>query len=90
MTVTNPEDIRAQANRERGARIAHWREVRDLSQTELALTVGTQKSEISRWETGLRRPSVAAIARLADALDVDWHVLEFGYSAPGDPDQTPP
>jgi transcriptional regulator with XRE-family HTH domain len=82
MTVTDPEEVKDAVRHDIGRRIAKHRKATGLSQTELALVIGTQKSEISRWENGWRRPSLEAIARIADALGVDWRILEYGHTDP--------
>ena len=84
MTVTDPQEIKAEVRRVLGCRIAAHRKAAGLSQTELALCIGTQKSEISRWENGHRHPSEEAIGRIADALNVDWRLLAYGHTD-GDP-----
>lgn len=76
--MTNPDDIKAAIRRDIGRRVKHHRKAAGLSQTELALHIGTQSGEVSRWETGQRRPSPDNIALIADALDVDWRILEYG------------
>jgi transcriptional regulator with XRE-family HTH domain len=51
------------------------RELRGLSQTELAERTGLKPSAISHFETGQRAPSLANLIRLADALDVPLDTL---------------
>jgi len=42
-----------------------------MSQEELALDAGMKRSYLSDLERGTRNPSVRALGRLADALNVD-------------------
>lgn len=51
-------------------RLRAARELRDLSQTDLANRTGLQPSAISHFETGKRSPSFDNLRRLADALAV--------------------
>jgi transcriptional regulator with XRE-family HTH domain len=47
------------------------REAAGLSQDELGLRAGVGVSNVSRYESAKRDPSVRTVARLADALGVD-------------------
>jgi transcriptional regulator with XRE-family HTH domain len=61
-----------------GDRIKELRTELGLSQAELAQRVGsTDARQISRYENGRITPSVDAIARLAQALDVSLDYLVF-------------
>ena len=53
-----------------GARIRSLRRDRQLSQRALALLVGVDHAQLSRFERGLT-PSLGMAARLADALGVE-------------------
>lgn len=53
-----------------GANLAHERQRRCLSMSELARIAGTHATEISRLERGLRDPRLSTIVRLARALEV--------------------
>jgi transcriptional regulator with XRE-family HTH domain len=46
-----------------------------MSQEELALEAGMKRSYVSELERGLRNPTVRALGRLADALEIDPTVL---------------
>jgi len=50
--------------------IRKWREVRGLSQGQLADKIGVTQAALSRWETGERYPGKTNLRALADALDV--------------------
>ncbi|MXX05287.1 MAG: helix-turn-helix transcriptional regulator [Acidimicrobiia bacterium] len=56
-------------------RLRAAREMRELSQSELAKRSGMQASAISHFETGARKPSFDNLRRLADALDVTTDYL---------------
>lgn len=56
-------------------RLRAARELRALSQGDLARKSGLQSAAISHFETGRRRPSHANLLRLADALDVSTDYL---------------
>src|SRR5688572_19093291 len=63
-------------------RIKSARDLRGLSQAQLAEKTGLQVSAISHFETGGRSPSFDNLRKLADALDVTTDYL-IGRS--GDP-----
>lgn len=54
-----------------GRNVRVHRRRRGLSQEELALEAGMKRAYVSDLERGTRNPSVRALARLADALQVD-------------------
>lgn len=56
-------------------RLAEARELRKLSQAELATRAKLQPSAISHFETGTRKPSFDNLRRLADALSVSTDFL---------------
>ncbi len=51
------------------------REIKGLSQTELAKRSGLQPSAVSHFETGRRTPSFDNLKRLADTLEVTTDFL---------------
>ena len=57
------------------ARLRQARELRGLSQGELAVRAALQASAVSHFETGGRKPSFDNLRRLADALDVTTDFL---------------
>ncbi|GAC1541232.1 MAG: hypothetical protein NVS3B12_28680 [Acidimicrobiales bacterium] len=71
-----------------GERIKQLRTELGWSQAELGKKVGTDSQRISRYENGRLNPSVAAVVRLAEALNVsvDYLVVE---GAPRRPLQGP-
>jgi transcriptional regulator with XRE-family HTH domain len=58
----------------------------DISQEEVALRIGTDVSNISRYETAGRDPSVTMVVRLAAAVGVPAATLLAGADA-ADPDR---
>lgn len=56
-------------------RLRQVRELRKLSQAELAARARLQPSAVSHFETGTRRPSFDNLRRLANALDVTTDYL---------------
>jgi ribosome-binding protein aMBF1 (putative translation factor) len=56
-------------------RLRAARELRKLSQSELAERAGLQPSAVSHFETGRRAPSFDNLKRLADALHVTTDYL---------------
>lgn len=58
-----------------GANVRHHRKLKGLSQEQLALEAGMERSYVSDVERGTRNPSVQALGRLAAALGVEPHEL---------------
>jgi transcriptional regulator with XRE-family HTH domain len=56
-------------------RLRRAREIRELSQAELASRAKLQPSAVSHFETGTRQPSFDNLRRLADALMVSIDYL---------------
>ncbi len=70
-TTTSSSPLRQEAAtlaRAVGAEVARRREACGLTQTELALAVGCDRSAVSRWEGGRRLPTLPHLAALARAL----------------------
>ena len=55
-------------------RIKHARKTRNMTQKDLAVAVGCTPTAIAHFESERRRPSLANLVRLCDALAVsaDW------------------
>ena len=53
-----------------GIRIRKYRDLRGLSQKELADLIGVSNSRVSNWEQGINRPNADIISDLCKALDV--------------------
>ena len=58
-----------------GVNVRHHRKLKGLSQEELALEAGMERSYVSDLERGTRNPSVRALGRLAYALGIPPHEL---------------
>jgi len=56
------------------AQIIDTRNQLNMTQEELALRVGTQKSNISRFESGSYNPSLDFITRVARSLGKEVHI----------------
>ena len=61
-----------------GARIAHYRAIKQLTQTQLAEKANLSTSYISHLENGLRTATFKAVVKIANALEIDWR--EIGIS----------
>ena len=53
-----------------GAQIRHYRELRGLTQKDLAVQIGVSNSRISNWEQGINRPDVDTLILICQTLDV--------------------
>jgi transcriptional regulator with XRE-family HTH domain len=53
-----------------GRNVRHYRKLRGMTQEQLAHVVVMERSYVSDLERGTRNPSVRALGRLADALEV--------------------
>ena len=58
-----------------GANMRHFRKLKGMTQEQLAMLVGMERSYFSNVERGVRNPSVMVIARLAHSLNIEPHVL---------------
>ena len=58
-----------------GANVRQHRKLKGMTQEQLAVAAGMERSYVSDLERGTRNPSVAALGRIADALGVEPHVL---------------
>jgi len=54
------------------------REGSGLSQTELARELGVSKSNVNKWELGIRKPDAENLYKLAKYFDVTMEYL-LGY-----------
>lgn len=64
-------------------RLRSSRELRKLSQTELAERAGLPSTSISHFEAGARKPSFDNLRRLADTLEVTADYLLGRADTPG-------
>jgi transcriptional regulator with XRE-family HTH domain len=58
-----------------GGNVRRYRKLRGMTQEQLALEAGMERSYVSDLERGERNPSVRALARLAAALAVEPMLL---------------
>ena len=47
-------------------RLKELREAHQLSQTQIAIELGTKQSTYSNWENGTRNPSLEMLVKIAD------------------------
>src|SRR5262249_5430604 len=71
-----------------GQRLRKLREERSLSQRELALGVGTETSQVSRYERGVVMPNAETLIDMARFLRVGAGFLPTGEDA-GTPEELP-
>ena len=58
-----------------GQNVRRYRKLRGMTQEQLALEAGMERSYVSDLERGQRNPSVRALGRLAEALSVEAMTL---------------
>ncbi|MCL2228305.1 MAG: helix-turn-helix domain-containing protein [Firmicutes bacterium] len=61
-----------------GGKIKEARQIKGVSQTQLADILHVRQTSISNWETGVSEPSVDMIRQIAIALECDPNFL-FGF-----------
>jgi transcriptional regulator with XRE-family HTH domain len=73
LSINLPSEVERQAMR--GDRLARIRELRQLSQADLAEMVGLGMQQIYRYENGKTQPDGDVVARIAQALEVSTDFL---------------
>ena len=58
-----------------GVNVRHHRKLKGMTQEQLAVAAGMERSYVSDLERGTRNPSVLALGRLANALGIEAHML---------------
>ena len=58
-----------------GQRIKHYRELNQLTQSQLGEMIGVDQRAISSYETGERTPPLNRLPKLAECLDVTVYEL---------------
>jgi transcriptional regulator with XRE-family HTH domain len=58
-----------------GANVRHHRKLKGMTQEQLALEAGVERSYVSDLERGTRNPSVRLLGRLAEALGIEPKAL---------------
>lgn len=61
-----------------GERIAELRKKLDMSQGDLAKTMGVSRQAVSKWENDLNSPDTIKLIQLAEVLDTDVEYLATG------------
>jgi transcriptional regulator with XRE-family HTH domain len=65
-----------------GANVRRHRQLKGMTQEQLALEAGMERSYVSDLERGTRNPTVRALGRLAEALGVEPKELLEAHSSP--------
>ena len=58
-----------------GVNVRRHRKLQGMTQDQLAVAAGMERSYVSDLERGTRNPSVLALGRLANALGIEPHEL---------------
>lgn len=58
-----------------GDNIKKYREIKGLTQKDVADLIGKSKNVVSNWENGINKPDADTIELLLDILDVDANTL---------------
>jgi len=58
-----------------GARIRHFRQLRGLSQEQLALQAGLNPAFLGHLERGLKSPTITTLTKVVSALDITFEEL---------------
>ena len=58
-----------------GVNVRHHRKLKGMTQEELAAAAEMERSYVSDLERGTRNPSVAALGRIAEALEIEPYLL---------------
>lgn len=51
-----------------------YRKIRNLTQEELAYTMGVKRPNISRFETGLYNPTLDLLVKMAECMDLEIRI----------------
>lgn len=76
-TMADSEDISPATI---GARMAFIRSVFALSQNEIAAVADVKKANVSHWENGRARPTIAQASKIADRLGLTLDYIFLGRS----------
>ncbi|MCI9215872.1 helix-turn-helix transcriptional regulator [Lachnospiraceae bacterium 42-17] len=55
-------------------RYIEYRKIRNLTQEELASSMGIKRPNISRFETGQYNPTLDLLVKMADCMELELHV----------------
>ena len=64
------------ANQSLGVRIRYFRKKKGFTQKELGEAIGVNDSTIRNYELGNRTPDANTMAKIAEALDIDFYTLK--------------
>ena len=56
-------------------RLKELREAHQLSQTQIAIELGTKQSTYSNWENGIREPKIKKLIEIADYYNISLDSL---------------
>ena len=68
--------------RDIGKNIKQLRQMKNMTQDELAEKLFVTRQTVSNYEIGRTRPDVEMLTKIAEILDVDIHVLLYGLPEP--------
>lgn len=66
-----------------GERITELRKLQNISQGQLAQTIGVSRQAVSKWENDQAAPDTIKLIQLADVLDTDVEYLATGRKTYG-------
>lgn len=53
-----------------GARIKYFRELNNVSQSDLANSIGVDRTTLSHYESGFRLPNIFVLWKIADVMEI--------------------
>ena len=53
-----------------GARIKYFRELNNISQSDLAHSIGIDRTTLSHYESGFRLPNIFVLWKIADVMGI--------------------
>lgn len=68
--------------RDIGKNIKQLRQIKNMTQDELAEKLFVTRQTVSNYEIGRTRPDIDMLTKMAEILDVDIHALLYGLSEP--------
>lgn len=58
-----------------GLRIKYFRELNNISQSDLARSIGIDRTTLSHYESGFRLPNIFVLWKIADVLKISIDML---------------
>lgn len=71
-----------------GANIKHFRELAELSKSELARRIGVSPTAVNNWEENGVIPRMEMMSKLEKVLEVSWAQLKGGRADISGPDES--